>query len=78
MSTSEHILVERDDAILWITINRPQALNALNPLAHRELSSALDSFADRSRAARRRDHWRRRTRILRRQRLEGARHHQCG
>jgi len=46
MSTSEHVLVERDGAILWITINRPQALNALNPRAHRELSSALDSFAD--------------------------------
>ena len=46
MSTSEHVLVERDGAILWITINRPQALNALNPLAHRELSLALDSFAD--------------------------------
>ena len=26
-------------------IDRPQALNALNPLAHRELSAALDSFA---------------------------------
>src|SRR6267154_235496 len=35
----------RDEAIHWITINRPQALNALNPLAHRELSAALDSFA---------------------------------
>ena len=46
MSTFEHVLVERDGAILWITINRPQALNALNPLAHRELSLALDSFAD--------------------------------
>jgi crotonobetainyl-CoA hydratase len=45
MTTFEHCLVERDGAILWITINRPAALNALNPLAHRELSSALDGYA---------------------------------
>ena len=45
MSAFEHILVEREGAIFWITINRPDALNALNPLAHRELSAALDSYA---------------------------------
>ena len=46
MSTFEHIIVERErDAILWITINRPSALNALSPPAHRELSEALDGFA---------------------------------
>lgn len=45
MSTAEHILVGRDDAILWITINRPASLNSLNPLAHRELSAALDGYA---------------------------------
>jgi enoyl-CoA hydratase/carnithine racemase len=45
MSAYEHILAEPDDAILWITINRPAALNSLNPLAHRELSAALDGFA---------------------------------
>ena len=32
-------------AILWITINRPASLNALNPQAHREVSAALDTFA---------------------------------
>jgi enoyl-CoA hydratase/carnithine racemase len=42
----EHVLAEPDGAILWITINRPAALNALNPLAHRELSAALDRYAD--------------------------------
>jgi crotonobetainyl-CoA hydratase len=41
----EHILIQRDGAILWITINRPAALNSLNPLAHRELSAALDGYA---------------------------------
>jgi crotonobetainyl-CoA hydratase len=45
MSAFEHILAEPEDAILWITINRPAVLNALNPLAHRELSAALDSYA---------------------------------
>jgi enoyl-CoA hydratase/carnithine racemase len=45
MSTFEHTLVEREDAILWITINRPAALNALSPAAHRELSAALDNYA---------------------------------
>jgi enoyl-CoA hydratase/carnithine racemase len=45
MSANQHILIEPDGAILWITINRPAALNALNPLAHRELSAALDSYA---------------------------------
>ncbi|MBI3517702.1 MAG: enoyl-CoA hydratase/isomerase family protein [Proteobacteria bacterium] len=45
MTAFEHCLTERDDAILWITINRPAALNALNPLAHRELAAALDGFA---------------------------------
>lgn len=45
MSGFEHIQVEADSAILWITIDRPAALNALNPLAHRELSAALDDYA---------------------------------
>ena len=45
MSSFEHLIVERENAILWITINRPSALNALSPPAHRELSAALDGFA---------------------------------
>lgn len=45
MSAPEHLIVEREDAILWIAINRPGALNALSPAAHRELSAALDSYA---------------------------------
>jgi enoyl-CoA hydratase/carnithine racemase len=45
MSSYQDILVEREGAILWITINRPAALNALTPLAHRELSAAFDTFA---------------------------------
>ena len=43
MSAFDHIAGRaRTRAILWITIDRPQALNALNPQAHRELSAALD------------------------------------
>jgi crotonobetainyl-CoA hydratase len=45
MSAPDHILVERDGAVLWITIDRPQALNALDPQAHRALSAALDLYA---------------------------------
>ena len=45
MSDYQHVLVEREGAILWITINRPASLNALNPLAHREVSAALDTFS---------------------------------
>jgi enoyl-CoA hydratase/carnithine racemase len=45
MSDYQHVLVEREGAVLWITINRPASLNALNPLAHREVSAALDTYA---------------------------------
>jgi enoyl-CoA hydratase/carnithine racemase len=45
MSDQQQVLVEREGAILWITINRPASLNALNPQAHREVSAALDTFA---------------------------------
>jgi enoyl-CoA hydratase/carnithine racemase len=45
MSAYQHILAEQEGAIFWITINRPAALNALDPPAHRELSSALDDYA---------------------------------
>jgi enoyl-CoA hydratase/carnithine racemase len=45
MSTYEHLIVERDGPLFWITINRPKALNALNPVAHRELAAAFDAYA---------------------------------
>lgn len=40
----EHIVVERCDGVLFLTINRPHVRNALHPPAHRELSSAFDHF----------------------------------
>lgn len=45
MSPAGRVLVEHDDAILWITINRPEVLNALDPTAHREIAAALDAYA---------------------------------
>ncbi len=45
MTAFEHVRVERDNEILWITIDRPAVLNALNPLAHREIAAALDDYA---------------------------------
>ncbi len=38
-------LVERDGATLWITINRPASLNALDPATHRALHDAFNDFA---------------------------------
>lgn len=45
MSAFEHCLIETEGAILWITIDRPAAMNALNPQAHREIAAALDNFS---------------------------------
>ncbi len=45
MTEFEQLIVERDGPILWITINRPRALNALDPATHRALSAAFDAFA---------------------------------
>jgi crotonobetainyl-CoA hydratase len=42
---SSGIRVAHDEAILWITIDRPQALNALDPAAHHAMAAALDDFA---------------------------------
>lgn len=46
MTAPVHIISESyGDGMIWITINRPAALNSLSPAAHRELSDALDGFA---------------------------------
>lgn len=45
----EHLLIEVDGPLLWVTINRPQVRNALHPPAHRELHRVFDAYAaDRS------------------------------
>jgi crotonobetainyl-CoA hydratase len=43
---TDHISTERRGPALWITIERPEVRNALNPKAHTELSAAFDRFAD--------------------------------
>jgi len=40
----ETILVDRDQRVATITLNRPQALNALNSRLIRELNAAIDLF----------------------------------
>ena len=42
--TYEHILVEKRDAVGLITLNRPQALNALCAALVQELADALDAY----------------------------------
>ncbi len=41
-----HILVDREERLTIITINRPEACNALNPQAQLELQDAFDQFAE--------------------------------
>lgn len=41
----EYVLVERDGPVTIVTINRPEAHNALNAAAHRELAEVFDLFA---------------------------------
>ncbi len=42
--SSETCLTERDDGILWVRINRPRVMNALDPATHRAIAVALDMF----------------------------------
>ena len=41
----EFITYEKQDHVAWITINRPEVMNALHPPANLELSAAWDDFA---------------------------------
>ena len=41
----EFITYEKKDHVAWITINRPEVMNALHPPANLELSAAWDDFA---------------------------------
>lgn len=43
--TFNYITVAREGALTLVTINRPEAYNALNAQAHEELAAAFDAFA---------------------------------
>jgi enoyl-CoA hydratase/carnithine racemase len=40
----EFCKVERDGRILWVTLNRPEVMNALHPPANQELEKIFDEF----------------------------------
>ena len=42
----EFIEVEKKDHITTVTINRPERMNALHPLAAREMDGVFDEFQD--------------------------------
>jgi enoyl-CoA hydratase len=44
--TFDNLLIERDDAIAIVTLNRPKVLNALNTQTLTELSTAMAAFKD--------------------------------
>jgi crotonobetainyl-CoA hydratase len=44
MTGERPVIVEREGALLWVVINRPAKLNALDPTSHRELAAAFDTF----------------------------------
>jgi enoyl-CoA hydratase len=41
----EALALEREDGLLWVTLNRPERLNALNPTLVEELHDLLDALA---------------------------------
>lgn len=45
LASLEHVLVEVEGPLLWITLNRPEVHNALHPSAHRELHRIFDAYA---------------------------------
>jgi len=42
MSGFDHLIVERRESACWITLNRPEAMNSLNPEIRWQLSAHLD------------------------------------
>jgi enoyl-CoA hydratase len=44
--TFDNLLIERDDAVAIVTLNRPKVLNALNGQTLTELAAAMASFKD--------------------------------
>src|SRR5688572_25885628 len=44
--TFDNLLIERDDAVAIVTLNRPKVLNALNSQTLTELARAMAAFKD--------------------------------
>ena len=44
--SSENVLTENRDGILWLTVNRPEKLNALNRVTLGEISDAIEAAGD--------------------------------
>jgi enoyl-CoA hydratase/carnithine racemase len=45
LETTEFCTVRRDGRVTFVTIDRPEVMNALHPPAHRELARVFDGFA---------------------------------
>jgi trans-feruloyl-CoA hydratase/vanillin synthase len=43
-ATYKTVLVERDNGITWVTLNRPEKRNAMNPTMHQEMVQVLEEL----------------------------------
>ena len=43
--TYETVLVDKEDGITWVTLNRPEKRNAMSPKMHLEMNDLLDELA---------------------------------
>ena len=44
VSSYETVLVEREEGVAWVTLNRPEKRNAMNPTMHYEMLEVLDEL----------------------------------
>ena len=67
----DHVIYEKRGHVAYVTLNRPERMNALDAHSHVELIEIFDDFARDDDAVGGDRHRRRRPRLLRRQRPEG-------
>jgi trans-feruloyl-CoA hydratase/vanillin synthase len=46
MSTYQTVDINKEDGLTWVTLNRPEKRNAMNPTMHFEMVEILDDLAD--------------------------------